>query len=62
MLILAEVQYTASFCLYTIKYKCSVCSQKPAFFCYRHLDSTSVLVNAINITVIKSVESLFDTN
>ena len=42
ILILAEVYYTASFCLYTIKYKSSVCSQKPALFCYRHLDSTSV--------------------
>ena len=45
-LCLSCLKHTASVCLYTIKYKVSKCSQKPARFllqiCEQPLDSTSV--------------------
>ena len=57
-LCLSCLKYTASVCLYTIRYKASTFSQKPTLFCYRYVNG---LLIQLSISVIKSVESLFTT-
>ena len=47
-LCLSCLKHTASVCLYTIKYKVSKCSQKPARFCYRYVNSLLIQLQLVN--------------